>query len=675
MKRIIAISALAAMLSACQGESGLKLSPVFADGMILKQQSLVTLSGNALPGRQVAFAADWGISVSAVADVDTRWSVEIPVPPADFKPHEIVFETNDTTIIIRNVMFGEVWLASGQSNMEMPLSGWPTDSIQYSAESIAASADSLLRFFTVDKRISLQPEIDTPGRWVNASPATAGQFSATAYFFARMLRDSLQVPVGILSAYWGGTPIEAWIRSECLADDVDFASRVTSPKQAAEELNAHFEWLASLPNISTKTTPEGDDPLTSICVGDEYVSQAEFKYDDWDEMNLPGYWETDSLGEFDGIVWFVKTVNIPDAWLNKELTMYLGAIDDRDVTYVNGIQIGTHHSATDYNVPRIYKIPASLTKRSQLTIAVRVLDSTGNGGFTGCDGGMRIERNAKDKLPINGPWKYRVAGEFYADNLAIFDLSQNQFASHPRPTMPLTVNTATVLFNAMIYPLSGVPVSGVIWYQGEANVGRANQYARLMERLADSWHMTFNDNNLPFLFAQIAPWSYSDPDGASSANIREAQRRAADKINGAAMISTLDLGSPLTIHPCYKKPVGERLAQLALKQVYGNDSITALGPVLSKAEAAGQLFVLEFDNADGLHIDFDKPNLFEIAGDDGEYYTATALAKGNKVTLFSHAVPKPVAVRYAHKNYVDATLFNGAGLPAPSFSTQQTLDD
>lgn len=675
MKRIIPILISVVTLSACEVKYHLDLAPVFSDGMILKQNSMVVIAGNATPGADIDLYTDWGIKFSAVAQPDSRWTIEMPTPRADMKPHQLVFSMADTTVTIKDIYLGEVWIASGQSNMEMPLSGWPTDSVQYSAETIANAEDSLLRFFTVEKRISLQPETDTPGSWQRSSPATAGQFSATAYFFARMLRDSLQVPVGILSAYWGGTPIEAWIRSECLAEDVDFASRVISPEQAAEELNAHFAWLASLPNIDTRTTPEGDDPLTSICVGDEYVSQADFRYDDWDEMNLPGYWEADSLGEFDGVVWFVKTVTIPDAWLNKELTMYLGAIDDRDVTYVNGIQIGTHHAATDYNVPREYTVPASLTNRNQLTIAVRVLDSTGNGGFVGCDGGMRLQRKPKDAIPLDGEWKYRVAGEFYSDKLAIFDLSQNQFASHPRPTMPLTVNTATVLFNGMIYPLAGVPVSGVIWYQGEANVGRANQYVRLMHRLADSWHQTFRNDKLPFFYAQIAPWSYSEPDGTSSANLREAQRRAADEIDGAAMISTLDLGSPLTIHPCYKQPVGERLARLALNHVYSYDNVATDGPVLRKAEAAGQLFLLEFDNADGLNIDFDKPNLFEIAGEDGEFYSATALAKDNKVTLFSHAVPKPVAVRYAHKNYVDATLFNGAGYPAASFSTQAVLDD
>lgn len=675
MKRFFLAALACLALISCDSDEHFSLSPLVSDGMVLQHSSEVTIWGFATPGTKVRLATDWGYSTSATTGPRNRWIMKFASLPIDNQKHKLYFSTSDTIIVVEDVMFGEVWLASGQSNMEMPLRGWGEDTVANAAGEIAAANDSLLRIFTVERNATTSSDYSNlKGKWFHATPENAPDFSATAYFFARNLRDSLQVPVGVVVSSWGGTPIESWIDRKTMETDSTLKKLthdLDTMTRAAKNLES---WLAKRQSVAL-VAAAGSDKYANISVDSSYVLNTHYEELQWRETHVPGYWR----GEYDGVVWMVKRVVVPESWRRKNLLLCLGAIDDRDITYVNGKEVGRHMNDGEYSVERIYNIPANLVTDTLLHVVVRVTDTGGYGGIVGFRQSpkrnmVRIECPERSgSVSIEGEWKYAVAAEFYGDNMYVNDVSQNQFKSTNMPITRITEATPTALYVGMIEPVAQYKYRGVIWYQGETNVGAARQYFHSQQKLVECWRKTMGDD-LGFYYVQIAPYAYSDCDSTESARLREAQRRAALKIEHCDMVTTIDIGSPLTIHPSNKQAVGERLAQKALYYDYGFSHIEHSGPVIRKVEQAGHLIAISFDHADGLWIDKSKRNLFEVAGSDGKFFAATCILSDDQLTLFSHHVPQPVHARYAGYNCVEASLFNGVGLPAAPFCTCDLQD-
>lgn len=660
------------MTTGCGSEkSALQLPKLITDNMVLQQKSEASIWGKAAPGSKINLTASWGEKTSATTLPDSTWLLKLKTPEAG-GPFTINIQNSDSLHTIQNVMSGEVWLASGQSNMEMPLAGWPpNDTIQYSASEIEAANYTGIRMFTVAKNISVTPLDDVSGQWAVCTPQSAPTFSASAFFFAKKLHQTLNIPVGIIHSSWGGTPAEAWVEGKVLAASPDFSATIAKLDSIAPQSKAFEAWLKGFNTIDVATRPDGSDPIVGLDLFDSVCSNPALDDADWNTMTIPTTIENTEVGEFDGTIWFRRSIDIPAQWNGKALTLTLGAIDDRDVTYFNGIRVGANDAAGLWQMNREYTIPAEITKTGKAVIAVKMTDTQGGGGLSGKPELMAISlQNApKQTIALTGEWKYRVVALYKQNQMTIFDPVKNEFANRPQLSIQLGSGTPSALYNAMIAPLTPYTIKGAIWYQGETNVGRANQYVKLMSDLISNWRTRFNQPDMPFYFTQLAPWNYSDVNGTSSANLREAQRRTMT-IPNTGMISTLDIGNVNNIHPCHKKEVGERLAAWALTNQYGQQMASS-GPLFSNIEIKDNSAILHFTHTnDGLLLKNEIPNQFEIAGNNGVFYPAITTIEGETIVCRSPKVTAPVSVRYAFRNGAQASLFNNAGLPAPSFTTE-----
>lgn len=655
---------------ACTSYSGFELPAIISDGMVIQQNSNITFWGKAMPGTHVALHTDWDMSVTTTAQLDSTWELTFATRASDGMKHKLTFVLADTTVVLDDVLVGEVWLAAGQSNMEMPMEGWGNDTVADAKKFIETSEDDMLRYFTVERRIQFNEGGDIRGRWTKANPNTTPTMGAVAYLYGRIMRDSLNVPIGIVNASWGGTPIESWMSSSSLKDDPDFSSQVESFSTIAEELRQYKEWLKVLPSVDVEMRYDKNvDPLELINIDDEFAVLSSENFEAWDDITLPIYWESLPLfGEFDGVVWFAKEVQIPRSWLGKKMTLNLGPIDDRDVTFINGMCVGRHDKDGDYTKFRSYEVPSQYVKKSVVNIVVRVTDTKGYGGFSAKRHEMSLSTPEGDKISLAGDWKYRVSAELMDGNLYLFNMQKNQFNSRPRATKSLNQMSPTSIYNGMIEPLRRLSYAGFLWYQGETNVDRddALQYERLLKKFLTSIRESFNAPDMPIYVMQIAPWEYTGCDETPGGKVRIAQYKVVKSMSNCMLIPTLDLGSSTNIHPCDKWSLAMRIARVALNNQYGFTH-TAMGPMVRSASAVGPLVIMTFDNAKYLVYDSLKPNLFEVADESMEFFPADVVVRDNELTLFSHLVSSPVVVRYAVKNCVEPTLYNELGCPAPSF--------
>ncbi|MGQ1947064.1 sialate O-acetylesterase [Geofilum sp. OHC36d9] len=660
----------------CTTQAPLEIPAIFSDNMVLQQNSQAVIWGKGQPNSEIVVTGDWGNRATTVVEADSSWQTTLSTIEAG-GPYTLTVSGSDTVITINNVMLGEVWLASGQSNMEMPLAGWlPNNPVEHSAEVIAGASNPNIRMFTVARNVTSSPATDVTGSWVVSSPETAGSFSATALFFARKLQAELKIPVGIIHSSWGGTPMEAWISPDMLTIDKDFKDLTKKLKQIAPQEAAYKKWLSGMKSINLETTEENPQPYQGIDIFNQYFTNTETDITNWKSMQLPSSFEATEIGEFDGAVWFAKEIVIPQDWAGKELTLTLGAIDDIDVTYLNGKEIGAHEQEGFWQANRVYTIPAAEVTTGKVRLTVKVLDLQGGGGFMGTDKSMRLFRTDDPSVAISvaGEWKYKVGGQLIAHQLYLFDPEKDSFSKRPKVDLVISSQTPGVLYNAMISPLTPFSLKGTIWYQGEANVGRAGQYMRLTSMLITNWRNRFKNETMPFYYVQLAPWNYGDPSGISSAGLRDAQRRMLD-IPNTGMAVTLDIGNVNDIHPAKKQEVGERLALWALANDYGIETPFS-GPLLRGHEVIGNKVRLTFEHVyDGLVLKSKIPNQFGIAGKDGVFYPATAKIVNETIEVSTPKVKEPVNVRYAYKNGAEASLFNSAGLPAPSFSTEVEIKE
>ena len=647
---------LAAVSMAGNAVAKVKLQPVFTDNMVLQQKSRVKIWGEADAGKTVKVTTSWNIKTYKTrADDMGNWMIPVSTPKAG-GPYKITISDGEP-LILKNVLIGEVWICSGQSNMELMMSDRIIGADKDKAE---ASQYGKIRLLHVENAASPVPKTELEvryGGWQECSGESIKDFSAAAYYFGKELFKVLGCPIGLIETCWGGTLAEAWTSRESIGTMPDFKTSLektdtlsVSIKDRQKQYERDFEiWRHRVDCLDESN-------------GNTNLAWSRPDYDDssWKELHSPGFIEPQGEPDFDGIYWQRRTIEIPDNWLGKDLMLYLSAIDDNDVTYFNGFLIGQTDGC---RVLRRYIVPGRLVNKKKATLAIRVTDLRGEGGIYGDESELRIALSDTDQIPLAGTWKYKIS------------LNLDQM-----PPMPVNYSTErnylTGLYNAMINPLINYTIKGVIWYQGEANEGRPKQYGDLFPLLINDWRIKWG-YCFPFYFVQLPNYRKKQTEPVESSNwaaIREAQSNALH-LENTGMAVTIDIGEADDIHPRNKAEVGRRLAISALANTYGKN-IEHSGPVFEKYVIEGDKIRLLFSHcADGIKTSDGRAiKGFSIAGVDHKFHFASAAVDGNSIIVSSPEVSFPIAVRYAWAGNPVCNLVNGSGLPAGTFRTDDWID-
>ncbi|MBE2213324.1 MAG: 9-O-acetylesterase [Opitutaceae bacterium] len=618
----------------------LTLHPLFSDHAVLPRDREIPIFGRSVPGQAVKVAL--GPRVASVrADALGQWEVRLEPLPAG-GPHTLTVSTPSKQLFRRNILIGDIWIAAGQSNME-----WPLSDSAGADDAIEAARYPRVRLFTVPHRGSLVPEAECGGQWSECSPKVAAGFSAVAFHFARVVQGSIECPVGIIQATWGGTGIASWIPGDVLKGRVEF-SPVSAPIGRVREL---IEPPPPIVHVDTGNAGEGKGWAL------ESLTDAKLP-----ELVVPGAWQAQGLS-FNGAVWLRRWVDVPLSWASHRLRLELGAVDDFDRTYFNGAAIGGigAENPDAWRTPRRYVVPEGLVRPGANLIAVRVFDRGGNGGIIGPAGAMRLYPDGRphEAIPLAGRWKYVVERQI---PIAAPSLADGRM---PEPDYP------SGLFNGMIAPLTRLPARGVIWYQGESDVGRAGLYRSLFAELIRSWRGQWRIAELPFLFVQLANHlpRRDEPADDPWAELREAQAQALRE-PATGMAVAADVGDADDIHPRDKKTVGERLALGALAVAYRR-SMPYSGPLYAGHAVEGAGIRVRFAHVDGGLRTRGGAIVqgFAIAGADRKFRWADARIEQASIVVSHPAIAQPVAVRYAWEANPMLSLENGLGLPASPFRT------
>lgn len=645
MKRyvpLVMFFTIAFEISFCQ----VKLPRLIRDSMILQRDTKITIWGWAGKNERVSIAFN-NKHATAKAGADGKWFISLPPMKAGGPFTMNISASNKITL--KEILIGDVWLCSGQSNMvhQMELHG-----VTYANDIVAANYPQIRQFW-VENKSDLNGRCDnlTTGSWRSANPEDVKAFSAVAYFFARKTWEKYHIPIGIINASVGGTPIEAWTSEEGLAAFPSIVSTIQKNKDTA-----YINALNRRPfgNRGNNTAPAiHDKGLTGQLTWYDPVYTPK----GWHNIAIPGYWEDQGIKDLNGVVWYRKEVDVPATMAGKAARVFLGRIVDADALYINGQQVGN----TTYMYPqRRYHIPANVLKAGKNLFVVRVTNNIGKGGFVPDKPYYLFSGN--DTVDLKGYWQYKV-GEVFEPLIRSGSFG---IAAQNQPT---------ALFNAMIAPLVNYTIKGFIWYQGESNTGRSEEYAKLQPAQIADWRKQWQQGDLPFLFVQLPGFmdvSYL-PVESQWAAFRESQLKSLTVPN-TAMAVTIDAGEWNDIHPDNKKTVGDRLALAAWKLAYNEKDLVASGPLYRSAIIENNKIVISFDHTGSALISIDGEPLgqFAIAGADKKFVWANAQIEGDKVVVWSDRVPAPLYVRYAWADNPDgANLYNKEGLPASPFRTDQ----
>ncbi len=642
----------------------LELSPLFGNHMVLQREQPIAVWGSADAGSSVSVSIGEA-SAEVVTDKNGNWIATLPAMNAG-GPVEVRIASGDETVTLKNVLLGDVWVCSGQSNMF-----WRLEQTDRGEEFVASAEDEeSLRLFQMQKVWSRTPEtkVDSIG-WRKASEETAGRFSAVGYHFGRILQHETGVPIGLIQSAWGGTPAEAWTPIETLEAAPEFyrarldslaeydlsdeeAEAAIAEAQAKHASFIELAWREDIGEDSGWATPECDDQS-------------------WPEVEIPGYIDG-VLGSFNGIVWLRREFDLsaePDGG-----DLLLGRIDDYDTVYINGHRVGKTDvdQGDGRRIVRKYDVPSGVLHKGTNSIAIALMDVRSSGGVTPDGRPFELQTDG-ETIDLGGMWKYKVG------------FNDRDYGSFPLPgdyAVPVgrVFRRPAALYNAMIHPLTRSGVKGAIWYQGESNSGRGDEYRRLFPEMIMAWRDAWKDARgdpgyeLPFYFVQLPNYrpAVDEPGESSWAELREAQRLADAGLSQTGMAITIDLGDPGDIHPTNKLPVGERLAKLALADTYGVEQGQVTGPHPRSISVRGGRVEIRFDHAEGLHAKHGPLRGFAIAGPDGTFHWAEGSVRGNSVFVSSPEVGEPTRVRYGWADNPGCNLYNQDGLPATPF--EMTLE-
>lgn len=636
----------------------LKLAAIFSSNMILQHGKKIPIWGWSEPGDKITvkFAKQ---TRKTVANKQGRWMLKLNHLEISIKPATMTVSSKNSgkELSLKNVLVGDVWVCSGQSNME-----WPVCNTMNSGAETAAANYPNIRLFSVPHVAQLKPAQDIKGKWNCCSPESIGKFSAIGYFFAREIHRKTGIPVGLINTSWGGTRAEAWTNRKTLTADPFFKKML---KEYEKGLISPDKIQQKMQEEQKKWAEKHDFKDTTNAGAAKGWQKPDTDTADWPEMDLPGNWQG-AGHDYSGIFWFRLTVDIPKEWKEKDLTLSLGALDKSDVSYFNGVQVGSitiEESPDAWCTPRIYKVPGKLVKPGKNLIAVRVYSNIFQGGFIGTPAQMKLFPAADKKaeaIPLAGAWKYQI---------------EANFGLVPAPPAPPlgegNPNSPHILFDNMINPLLPLGIKGAIWYQGESNADKALQYRKLFPLMINNWRKAWKQGNFPFYFVQLANYQApcEQPVESYWAELREAQTMTL-ALPRTGMAVTIDIGEANDIHPKNKQDVGLRLALPALADNYGFKNIVFSGPIYKTMKIVKSKIHLSFYHVGGgLVVHGKKLEGFAIAGKDRKFVWAKAEVIGDSVLVSHPKIRKPVAVRYAWAENPVCNLFNSSDLPASPFRT------
>lgn len=628
-----------------ENQSKLKLPRLISDGMVIQRNAKIKIWGWAPAGETVTVSFG-GKACAAAANADGEWQTVLYTGDAG-GPYDMTISTGDGagSITVKNILLGDVWLCSGQSNMEMRMFSVRDE---YPDEVAKADNDSIRQFLVPIRYDFEKPQTDfESGSWEALNPQSILNFTAAGYFFAERLFEKYHVPIGLINASQGGSPAEAWLSGEALAQFPDYyeTAQKLKDKNYVDALNKKDqtdseEWHRRIDEADIGTA-EGGKPFYS----------PDCDASGWQHARVPSYWDEEGLGNIYGAVWFRKEIEIPFQLTGEPAKILFGNVIDEDMLYINGTLVG---ALPMQYIPRKYDIPDGLLKQGKNTIVVRAVNSSARGGFYK---GKPYELHIGDRsIDLSGEWQCRIGAQ-----------------SGPMPGPAFVMWKPSGLYNGMLAPVINYAIKGVIWYQGESNTKKPGEYEKLFRTLICDWRRKWGQGDFPFIYVQLPNFGErSGPSAGNWAAVREAQRRTLD-VPATGMAVTIDIGEWNDVHPRNKKDVGGRLALVARKVAYGDESITACGPLFKSAERDGGRIVLSFSNTGGGLVTGDgkRPGHFEIAGADMVFHPAEARIEEDCVAVWADKVPEPVHARYAWAdNPEGANLYNREGLPASPFTTE-----
>lgn len=626
------------------GFAQIRLPRLISDGMVLQREQNLKIWGWAAPQENVSIRIK-DKNYRGKADQEGNWSITLP-PQAAGGPFELSLKgSNELTV--RDVYFGDVWICAGQSNMVLPMERVKE---RYMADIEQANYPAIRNFFIPTLTNVQGPQADLPsGKWEVATPQNVMSFGAASYFFAKNIYDKYKVPIGLINASVGGTPIEAWISEAGLMAFPDLLATIQQNKDT------------SYVNGLNRKARQGNAPRPSADKGMlEPVKWFDPLYTpkNWRNINVPGYWEDQGIKDLNGVVWYRKEIEVPAAMCGVPAKLFLGRIVDADFAYVNGQAVG---NITYQYPPRRYNVPAGLLKPGKNLLVVRVINQGGKGGFVP-DKPYFLSANGQN-IDLKGDWLYKVGDVF------------PPFAGAPPGGITLQ-NQPSALFNAMTAPLINHAAKGFLWYQGETNAGNPKPYYQLLPALIQDWRKQWKQGDLPFITVQLANFMEVNylPSESNWAVLRDAQFKSLAVPNTGLAVA-IDLGEWNDIHPLNKKDVGVRLALAAQRLAYGDQNVVHSGPQYERFQIEGDKIRLYFKHTGTGMISKDGEPLacFAIAGADKRFVWAKAEIQADQTILVSNAqVPQPMYVRYAWAdNPADANLYNREGLPASPFRTDE----
>lgn len=648
-----------------------KVASVFGDHMVLQRGRAVPVWGTAGPGEAISVTFG-GQELKAKAGGDGKWQIRLVAMEANDQPQEMTVAGEATRLVLKNILVGEVWLCSGQSNM-----GWVVANSHNAQEEIEAANYPEVRSFTalipsIEDGYPLTPQSECSGAWQVCDPVNVKRWSAVGYFFGREIHKRLKVPVGILVASYGATAIEAWTSIEGLKAVPIYRERAEIYEQSAKAYLADRDNFEQAKARIKAKHPERCEAwfkrLDAEALGlqQKWMSPT-LDTSAWEKVALPVSADDNPIGTPVASVWFRREVSIPEAWVGKELTLHIGVIDGVDETFINGVKVGRTWFDTDryWEASRVYAVSPEAAKPSRIVVAVRVLKLAYQMAFFGPAAEMKLVlKDDPDANPVSltGDWRMKKAQ----------DLEPGLQPRLPAEKIPGSYyGHPAVMYNGVLHPLIPYAIRGAIWYQGEANAPFHADYLHLLPGLITSWRKEWGQDDFPFGIVQLANYQGQQTRPVERwgfLNIRDCQS-AALRVPNTFLATAVDIGNGGDIHPRNKQDLGLRLALGALATAYGQKDLIHTGPTYRSMKVEGTSIRLLFDSAAGLVSKGEPVIGFVIAGKDRRFYFANARIAGESVVVWSDKVAAPVAVRYAWANNPVCNLYNGSNLPALPFRT------